>query len=152
MCVCHLRGTFFFQQLFSKFLISLRNVFQGCHMGISTMQWHIAEGVQFYCKAPILRIQFVFDSYRFYHIFLFILNCDVSRCFSALVSLYFMFRKSLKNMRHYFNHIGFWYLFSLIVFICWSYVLTWNKIQDQKIWISFFMSLEPKQSSCTRLC
>ena len=22
-----------------------------------------------------------------------------------------MFRKSLKNVRHYFNHIGFWYLF-----------------------------------------
>ena len=38
-------------------------------MGISIMQWRIAVGVQFYCKAPILRTQFVFDSFRFYQIF-----------------------------------------------------------------------------------
>ena len=40
-------------------------------MGISIMQWRTAVGVQFYYKAPILRTQFVFDSFRFYHIFLF---------------------------------------------------------------------------------
>ena len=28
-------------------------------------------------------------------------------CFTIL----YMFRKPLKNLRHYFNHIGFWYLF-----------------------------------------
>ena len=80
-------------------------------MGISIMQWRIAVGVQFYCKALILRTQFVFDSSRFYHIFLFVLNCAFQMFLGSCFTILYVFRKSLKNVMHYFNHIGFWYLF-----------------------------------------
>ena len=78
-------------------------------MGISIMQWGIPVGVHFYCKAPILRAQFVFDSS--YHIFLFVLNCAFQMFLGSGFTILYMFRKSLKNVRYYFNHTGFWYLF-----------------------------------------
>ena len=75
------------------------------------MQWRIAVGVHFYSKVPILGTQFVLDSSRFYHIFLFVLNCAFQMFLGSCFTILYMFRKSLKIVRHYFNHIGFWYLF-----------------------------------------
>ena len=49
-----------------------------------------------------------------------------------------MFRKSLNNVRHYFNHMRFQYLFfHSYSFICWFHVVTLNKIQGQKIRYDF---------------
>ena len=75
------------------------------------MQWRIVVGVHFYCKAPILRTQFVFDGSRFHHIFLFVLNCAFQMFLGLCFTILYMFRKSFKNVRYFFNHIGFWYLF-----------------------------------------
>ena len=43
--------------------------------------------------------------------FLFVLNCAFQMFLGSCFTILYMFRKSLKNVRRYFNHIGFWYLF-----------------------------------------
>ena len=75
-----LKRYFFIQQSTSIFLTSLRSVLRVLHMRISIMQWGIPVGVHTFRKAPFLRAKFVFGSYSFYPIFLFVLYfADVRR-------------------------------------------------------------------------
>ena len=76
-----------------------------CRTAVVDMQCRTAVVDHFYCKAPILRTQFVFDSSCFYHIFVFVLNCVFQKFLSPCFTILNIFRKSLKNVRRYFNHI-----------------------------------------------
>ena len=82
------------QQLLSKFLITLRSVFQVFHMEISIMQWRILVGVYIYCKAPILRTLFVFTNSCFYHIFLFVLYYVFQMFLSSGFTILYIYKKS----------------------------------------------------------
>ena len=87
---------------------------------------------------PALRTKFLSDSSSFYHIFLFVLNCSFRMFIGSCFTILNMLRKSLKNARHYFSHMGFWYLFFQSSNF---YVVTLTKIDNQKIQNIFVMSL-----------
>ena len=90
--------------------MSLRCVFRVLHVGISIMQWRIAVGVHTFCKAPFLRAKLVFGSYSFYPVFLFALYFAFQMFVGLCTSILKTFKKSLKNVAMYFNHVGFCYL------------------------------------------
>ena len=109
-CFCYLRGTFLFNNQHQLFKISLRCVFWVLHMAISIMQWRIAVGVHTFCKAPFLRRKLVFGSYSFYPVLLFVLYFIFQMFVGICKSMLKTFKKSLKNVTIYFNHVGFCYL------------------------------------------
>ena len=74
------------------------------------MQWRIAVGVHTFRKAPFLRAKLVFGSYSFYPVFLFVLYFAFQIFVGFCTSILKTFKKSLKNVTVYFNHVGFCYL------------------------------------------
>ena len=88
----------------------------------------------FYWKTLILRKKFFFDSSRFYHIFLFVLNCSCLILLGSCFNILNMFRKSLKDVTHYPNHMRFWYLVfhSIHLLILWGDVEQITEPKDRK--------------------
>ena len=74
------------------------------------MQWRIAVGVHTFRKALFLRAKLVFGSYSFYPVFLFVLYFAFQIFVGFCTSILKTFKKSLKNVTVYFNHVGFCYL------------------------------------------
>ena len=83
-------------------------VFRVLHMGISIIQWHIAVGVHTFRKATFLRRKLwqLFLLSCFLFVLCFAFQMFVGICTSILTT----FKKSLKNVTIYFNHVGFCYL------------------------------------------
>ena len=120
-----LKRYFFIHQSASTFL----NVI--LHIGISIMQWCIAVADHTFHKAPFSRRKLVSDGYSFYPVFnssYIAFQMFVGICTSVLK----MFKKSLKNVTTYFNHVGFCNLL-FPVFTCWFYVVMLNSTKDQKM-------------------
>ena len=90
--------------------MSLRCAFRVLNMGISITQWRIAVSVHTFRKAPLLRIKLVFGSYSFCPVFLFVLYFAFQMFVGICTSILITFKKSLKNVTIYFNHVGFCYL------------------------------------------
>ena len=76
------------------------------------MQWRTAVGVHTFGKAPFLRRKLVFRSYFFYPVFIFVLCFAFQMFVGICASILAAFKKSLKNVTIYFNHVGFCYLLS----------------------------------------
>ena len=97
--------------------MSLKCVFWVLHMGISIMQWRIAVGVHNFRKALFLRAKLVLGSYSFYSVFLFVLYFTFQMFVGFCTSILKTFKKSLKNVAVYFNHVGFCYFLFHIIYL-----------------------------------
>ena len=81
------------------------------------MQWRIAVGVHTFLKAPFLRAKFGFGSYSFYPVFLYALYFPFQMFVGICTSILKTFKKSLKNVGIYFNHVGFCYLLFYCIYL-----------------------------------
>ena len=134
--MCYLKGTFFFNSYCQK----------SWYNHAATWELLLCSSAKqcvfvFYCKAPISGTKSFFGSSRFYHIFLFVLNCEFQMLVCSCFTILNMFRKSSKNVRHYLSHMGFSYLYfhSIHLLILYGGVEQNPEPKDMKF---FFVSLE----------